>query len=285
MWLLSLQEQAGMASLSRGIMDELCRVIDTIRALGLSDRQKEFFGIEQYSPKLQGTYFNQLVTRLEHAQRWAREARPQLTFVGDWHRGPGTKYATSNPSLVHRRRHEWMYGAIKECLHGPLLVALEASGRDGVLDPGTYVAIAREGRVAAGLPPMSFKQMVAAVEDQKHVAWAYMKTKKDIRFICGEEWPHRLHHSMLYAWDMKGQRSEMASRETIDEAMVLLDAFRMLRSDTMVIRTLEWLQHTGRLQGLMLQGNKHLPDVEQRVRSLGLEFQSKRMPPMELVLM
>lgn len=266
-------------------MNALEGAISTIREI--TERQKDYLELEKrpgWSQMKDGVYFDRLLGRFKEAEAWARETRPRLTYIGDWHRAPGQQYANQDVILVHRRRHEWIYGVLKELLTEPLLVAIEAYGPDGILDQAKYITMARNDRLFIGEKPFSFKEAQAYLDVTKPPAWAYMKTKKDVRFVCGEEWPLRMHYSLVLTWNKKFGKGAMVPKKQGEDFDTLLPAFRALRSTIMVVRTLEWLKKTGRRHGVMEQGSGHRLDIEELARDLGVELGVRIMPPMELEL-
>lgn len=257
--------------------------IGTIRDLGA--RFKDELGLDKrpgWSHMKDAAYFDQLLVRCREAEKWAAQARPKLTMIGDWHMGVAG-YAARDVTVVHRRRHEWTYGVIKELLTEPLLVSLETVGRDGILDPAQFIATLRDQRVLIGEKPFTHKEAVLYADVVKYPAWMFMKTKKDVRFICGEEWPFRMHLSLLITCEKNSQEARPMSRGLFESIDLFLAGFRVLRSNVMVIRTLEWLKRTGRPHGVMEQGSGHQIDIEDIVKEIGLSMDIRVMPSMELV--
>lgn len=197
-------------------------------------------------------YFRNLMARRDSVRQWAETVQPEIFFVGQMHLSLDGSNTPDRVRKVDEVQHQ-IFEILRNNAHHSTVIAFEQDGchDNEVVTPVVYVRLSKDiakSVMGVDLPRAAFAKMMW--EDTQAATRAILKLP-EIPVICGEEWPFRL-DARFY------QMSDPEQQKKSGPLVALLDR---LRSEIIVIRTLEFLQSKGGTRGTIIQGVAHLPDV------------------------
>ncbi len=212
-------------------------------------------------------YFADLRERRDRVIAWsaARASPPQIVFVGVVHYAPGLDGRTyqeivqAQPILFGRAWNESFEASV---------VSIEMQGSDDLLTPSEYRrALSRNYSVCLNGMHCAMDRRPPTLYELEQSPWLYVRVPLEFGHVpvrCGEEWPMSL-----------GQRLYAISSDPSSVGGAVSELWDMLvrvRSEIMLIRTLEYLAATGGTRGVILQGDAHRRHVEELVPMYHLAF-------------
>lgn len=239
------------------------------QALELLD-EKDLTSAAEYTPE----YFRSLKARSESVKAWAASTKPHLVYFGYGH--PNTivpSTATEERLEIYRRQYGIIFDHVSRESRDAQIVMTENSG---CIDGERLTA-----QVAARIMQASFEflgEERTAEESLELVTDSPMLDHRaifelNVPVFCGEEWPKDFQLVLIY--ELITQPHPLKSDADI------MDAFGTLRSEIMLIRTLETLRSVGGHKGLMIQGEGHRKDIEELAPQYNVDLESYPDPPID----
>lgn len=201
------------------------------------------------------TYFHSLKARRETMIVWANASKPHIIFVGQTH------YDAVNGS-TNERMHEIddiqtrIFETLRRYVPKVQVIAMEAMGGGSheVITQSVYVCMVKQILRSQEGHDLNDRQILESMKKDRQASTRAILELPGTPVICGEEWPNHLQLSL-----MKRRSKSLAERLSTDG---LINLFTTLRSEIMLIRTLEFLHHRNGSAGIMLQGERHREDIE-----------------------
>ena len=203
-------------------------------------------------------YFLSLAARREAIKVWALDSpsKPEILFMGQMH----VNLAGGNTPESQRRVEQFqtaLFERLKLKAGGVSTIVIEQSGTDEVLTPEVFLKISRRAfhDLGVDVPDEAILKMMH--EDRQAATRAIIELSTPV--ICGEEWPNRMQSALM----MRPANPTDEKRRTATEHFV--QAFSALRSEIILIRTLEYLRKTDTIKAIIIQGEWHRADIERLV--------------------
>jgi hypothetical protein len=228
------------------------------------ERRPEFIrilGLERYpyGTEFTAEYFDRLRERKAAVIAWAEGAGPTVTFIGQRHTDHTGAHDAAARAPYIQRVQDWSYDQLKVRAKDAQVITFEQYGSDERVTPRVMIRLLKEWcRTARWLHPG------APVPSNRQIDELFAKDRQaSIRAIrefglppiyCGEEWPNALELFVL----MRKKSLSLDKQLVVEE---LRRAFDRLRSEIILIRTLEFLQRREGQRGVILQGNLHGPHL------------------------
>ena len=195
-------------------------------------------------------YFRSLTKRRASVIAWAtsRPVPPAIVFVGNVHASPGGD-TTPAEMLEIEQIQQAVFNRLRVHGEGAAVIAFEDAGTDDVITPEGYVELMQRSMVRlVGLSLPTDEVRRAVSEDRQPATRAIFELSTPV--ICGEEWPIYLETRMR----MRGPPADEGARNTLGE---YIDLSVLLRTEIILIRTLEYLHRVGGSRGVIIQGDEH----------------------------
>lgn len=211
-----------------------------------------------YGSDFKPEYFEELKLRKKAAIDWAAEAKPTIAFIGQMHvslSGGNTPASKARTQAVQ----DWSYDRLMEQAKDAQVITFEQYGTDERVTPEVMVRITKESfQVLGGLYPDAPKPTEKQIEEifaaDKQASSRSIRELKTPPIYCGEEWPNALESFLL-------MRLNNLPPDKAQVALQLVEDFDRLRSEIILIRTLEFLKKEGGLKGAIMQGMSHGPHL------------------------
>ena len=211
-----------------------------------------------YGSDFMPKYFQELRLRKKAAVAWAAEAKPTIAFIGQMHvsLSGGNTLATRART---RAVQDWSYDRLMEQAKDAQIITFEQYGTDERVTPAVMVRITKEsfrllGRLYPDAPKPTEKQIEEICAADGQAASRAIRELKMSSIYCGEEWPNALESFLL-------MRLNNLPPDKAQIALQLVEDFDRLRSEIILIRTLEFLKKESGKKGVIMQGMDHGPHL------------------------
>ncbi|MFA6099351.1 MAG: hypothetical protein WC750_00555 [Patescibacteria group bacterium] len=239
------------------------------QALSILDKDDLHYATE-YTPE----YFRSLKARSESVKAWATLTKPHLVYFGYGHPNSIAPSTTTEERLeIYRRQYQLIFDNVSLESRDAQLIATENSDcvNGERLTPEVAVRIMRASAEFLG-EDMSEEQAKDIVS-RSLMPDLRAVFELNVPVFCGEEWPKDFQLVLIY--ELLLQPHPLKSDGDI------MDAFGTLRSEIMLIRTLETLRSVGGHKGLMIQGEGHRKDIEELAPQYNVDLESYPDPPID----
>lgn len=212
-----------------------------------------------YNGEYTDEYFTQLQLRKVAVLEWVKQVKVNLVFIGQDHIDMSGNNTPDTLKKVETSQ-QWIFEELRTRTLATDIVTFEQYGSDERITVDEMVRLLEEEfiqfkKVRPGLgpiPPLSVIRSIV-LKDTQAVARATHELP-NMALYCGEEWPNALELNLIQIMNTLPQ-----SRQDVTQNF--LSAFNHLRSEIIVIRTLEIMKRTHGTRGLMIQGNFHAHDM------------------------
>lgn len=195
-------------------------------------------------------YFRSLTDRRASVIAWAasRPVPPAIVFVGNLHARPGGD-TTPAEMLEIEQIQPTVFNRLRVHGEDAAVIAIEEAGTEGAITPEGYVELIQRLLVSRrGLSPPIDEVRRIVSQDRHPEVRAILELSTPV--IYGEEWPLQLEKRMrMRAWP-----ADEEARNTLSE---YLGRSVRLRTEIILIRTLEYLRRVGGSKGVIIQGDDH----------------------------
>ena len=211
------------------------------------------------------SYFKELKRRREAAMAWSVGAQPKLVFLGQVHLNVTSLYGDA-PDRVKTIMdiQSRVFENLKLESADAQVIAIEQSGcrQSRQLTLEVYADLTqRYSLYFFGKSPTKEEIKGLMATDRQAATRAIMELRTPV--ICGEEWPLMLQLAVNRSLGLVAAKQKLGK---------LMDAFHVLRSEIMLIRTLEALRERGGTKGIMIQGDFHGPDYAALQKTYGVDI-------------
>jgi hypothetical protein len=210
---------------------------------------------DQFTPE----YFTALTKRRADIISWAAQAKPEIIFIGQAHIDLSGENSANYAAVVDRVQ-QWVFETLKVEAKNASLITFEQFGTDERVTKSVMIRIAKEQFQMFGKAFPLFKQptdeeIALMVETDTQGITRAIRGFTSPPIYCGEEWPNAVESIIILM-----VRSMPSAREIV--AKRLIEDFNWLRSEIILIRTLEFLRTQGGNKAMIVQGLSHASQLE-----------------------
>lgn len=210
-------------------------------------------------------YFRAFTARREAIITWSASQLepPEVVFIGQAHLDMAGGNSPEFMAYIARLQ-QVVFGRVQAHAPGASVIAIENSGTDEIVTSEILLQLTRRAFhdfYATDPPEAEVRALMG--RDPQAATRAVLELRTPV--ICGEEWPIDLETRLL----MRGPPDDPQARNTLSE---LIDWLNHLRSEIILVRTLEYLRRVGGSRGIILQGDDHRPQVEALAPSYHITF-------------
>ena len=201
-------------------------------------------------------YFSQLKVRRLAMMEFGAQVNPEVIFVGNIH----TERVTQGDHTRANQSNDLSWEIIKE--HRKRAIFLVESDNlswgDGQITESACIAaiVQKERKKRPGFPVEVAQQTLKESRDLLP-----RLVRVNALVFAGEEWPLTANYQLLHPEDGRSP-----AKIDLPFMLDLCKRFVMLRSELIVVRTLERQQKTARKLACMIQGNGHRDDMPELAR-------------------
>ncbi len=200
-------------------------------------------------------YFLALTNRRTSVISWAQSqpTPPAVVFIGNIHVNPDGSNSPERVAEIDQLQQSVFHRLLTHSADADV-IAFEEAGLDSVITPDRYVEHTQHvmfNMYGVSLPIEEIRGVVSR-DRQPGTRAIYELTTPT---IFGEEWPLYLETRLL----TRGPPADPDSQRVLGE---LITSFDQLRSEIILIRTLEFLRSVHGHKGVIVQGDAHRSDIE-----------------------
>lgn len=213
-------------------------------------------------------YFAKLKARRDSVISWAKSQPldPKVIFIGVMH----LSMNGGNGAQVRAQIAQAQAAALNIVLQeadGASIITVEQSGTDFRLTPETYGALTQAQVIEATGHQIPDADLKAMMTTDNQAATRLIVDHPELTVYCGEEWTLMFEAGFL----MRGPTPSRARNAAIQQ---LIEQLNYLRSETILIRTLEYMRQNGAIKGVIVQGALHQQDIERVKDEYGIHLMS-----------
>lgn len=209
-------------------------------------------------------YFRALKTRRDAVIAWAasRTTQPSIVFIGLYHTSIGGDTSSEEQVRVNQAQTE-AFERVQRYSREASVIAIEEAGSDEILTLAIQIGLARAAADRSGIHMSDDEIRTMLVQDRQAATRSVLELSTPV--ICGEEWPIKLESYIL-------RQGSPAASVTPGLIGRFLWEFNLLRSEIILIRTLEFLRRADGSNGIILQGNGHRQMIERLTETYHISF-------------
>lgn len=205
-------------------------------------------------------YFRDLKARRDSVIQWtrARSSKPIIAFLGQIH---PSLLGNETPELQKRidQIQARIFDDLRREAQDAQIIAIEEAGcrGDETVTSSVMIRILRESAMdlyGVQLTEDRASQLMRSLPAAAMRAVLELKTP----VTCGEEWPNRMETRLIQRGPSPNPQQDLIQRD-------LIGALSRLRSEIILIRTLEALRSRDGSKGIIIQGDAHRLHVERLV--------------------
>lgn len=227
-------------------------------------RRSLYNGVLSIHLDLHGTqftreYFSELRRRKASIIEWSQSNQPTVVFIGQMHASLAGNRTAQTEALA-KTVQDWSFDRLLEQAADAQVITFEQFGTDErmtarVMVDATMDSFKWYARLM-GRDPMPRKQVARIfAQDQQASSRAIREAASLPPIYCGEEWPLAVESAVI-------MRTPKMPQDQLVVARQLVDQFNRLRSEIILIRTLEFLRVNRGRKGVILQGAAHGPQIQ-----------------------
>ncbi len=211
-----------------------------------------------YGKKYEPNYFQELQKRKKSIIAWAKDAQLEVIFIGQRHED--ISGASSKDSLAFTDRvQRWVHDRIKEYDKTVQLITIEQEGTDERLTPEMMIRITIENLhelkpLLPNMPPSIEQDIPTMVAQDTSAIIRAIRDPTSPPIYCGEEWPNQLQATLVL-------RNRTLNTTQRPVAKKFHEVFSQLRSEIILIRTLELLRTHHGTRAIIIQGSLHAQNI------------------------
>lgn len=205
------------------------------------------------------SYFVNLKKRKQAVIAWLKQNPVTITFIGQMHINLAGSDSASSPQAV-KKSQQWVYEQLEKVAPKVQLITFEEPGSKEIVTLDTM-----EKHVLAELtyvkpfvgdfPTPSLADVRKMIQVDTQGVFRFMRTHTNPPIYFGEEWPCTLETHILMMKDQLPQGEPQVAAESF------INDFNHLRSEIIVIRTLEFLMERNGKRAAIVQGAWHTDDM------------------------
>jgi len=229
--------------------------------LARNENYRSVLGLDQvpYSDQFTSEYFVKLTKRRADIIPWAAQSKPEVIFIGQAHLNLSGDDSAQYVAVVDQVQ-QWVFETLKVQAKNASLITFEQFGTDERVTMSVMIRIVKEQfEMLANAYPLlkqpTIEEIALMVETDTQAMTRAIREFVSPPIYCGEEWPNAVESTIISV-------IRSMSPDQVIVAQQLIDDFNWLRSEIILIRTLEFLRTQGGHKAVIVQGIFHAPHLE-----------------------
>ncbi len=205
------------------------------------------------------SYFDKLKKRKQTVIAWLQQNPVTIMFIGQMHIDLTGDNTTESMQSVEKSQ-QWVYEQLEKVASKIQLITFEEPGNTEVVTP--YVMqkhvldeLAYVKPFIGDFPTPSTDEVWKTLQEDGDGVLQFMRTPTNPPIYFGEEWPCSLESNLLMIVNQLPQGEPQIAAESF------INDFNHLRSEIIVIRTLEFLMERNGKHAAIVQGAWHTDDM------------------------